>query len=153
MSQVIYVSEYSGYDPLRSDGKSIVKGGFQAYPVFDPVKGLVKKGVIVLDSEKNADVIKELEAFPDFGKGFVKVAKLPTKANAEGNIISGVRTGHEDQKPAVDTAQIKKEIGDKLKRYYELKALVIKADGSIKANAKDEDITELENLEQELFPK
>ena len=158
MGQVIYISEYANYDPLRPDGTSIVKlgskTGFNAYPVLDPQRGVVTKGVLVLDAERYADMVKELESFPDFGKGFVRVNKLPTRVNSEGNIISGVRTGHEEIKiPVVDSEQIKKEIGDKFKRLIELRKKILNPNGSIKKTVLPEEITELENLEKELFPK
>jgi hypothetical protein len=143
----IYVSEYAGYSPLRSNGKAYAQ--FRPYECLDPERGSVKKGVLVLHDEKDKELIAELEAFPDFNHGFKKVSKLPMKTNSDGNIITGVKTmTPRSVESQIDTQSIIK----KAERVGQLKAQLFKNDGSIRADVKPEDerITELENLEQEL---
>lgn len=144
----IYVSEYAEYTPMRSNGKPIVK--FRPYMVLDPHrKEEVKKGVIVLDDAKDAKIIKELEAFPDFGHGYKKVDKIPTRVNRDGYIIDGVRTATAGENM---TKQNINELKVKFQRLYELKEMLFNKNGSLKANIdeNDERITELENLQEEL---
>lgn len=153
MKQVIYVSEYAGYNPLRTDGKSIAQ--FKSYPVLDAERGTVKKGVLVLDLDDPIQkaISEELEAFPDYKSGFVKVDKLPLRADSKGT-ITGLRTGHEEpqeelKKIAVQE-QTKNEMVTKFIRIEELRKSVLDSKGAIKKSASEEEITELENLEIEL---
>lgn len=137
---MIYISEYAGYSPLRSDGTPIAE--FKSVIVVDPISGATRKGIFITD---NAKQIKELEAFPDFKHGFIKVDKMPTTTNTDGNIITGVHTGVREE-----FQKLSSELNSKFKRYYELKGKLINKNGSLAKDASEEELTELENLEKEL---
>lgn len=94
-------------------------------------------GAIGTFQTEDEQLAKFLRSHPEYGKKFVENG---TMKKQDSNIISGVRSAA--TQPVLSN--------DKLIRFGELKASLLKSDGSYRKDAKEELKTEYENLKEEL---
>lgn len=166
MSNVIFVSDYSGYkirhNPedgkalLMLDGKNYKCGDkileFSEFMVYDPTKqGMVYKGYAILDAEKDRERIKFAKNYPSFRRDFKEVVSLPENTHISGSIIIGgnnAAANTEDTNAAV-RVQTQATV-EKTVRCIDLKRKLFKEDGKVKLNANEAELNEYKILAEEL---
>lgn len=156
MANVIFVSDSKGLriqcgsDPVVLDGKSYKDGDtiaqFNQYQTTDVSRGIVLKGFILLEDEKEPEKIAYLKKHEAHKKAYRQVANLPSRTMDNGSVINtGVATG-----AAVDTASLVKITAEKAIRYGKLEQKLFKGDGTPRADAKEEELNEFNELKKEL---
>ena len=167
-NNVIFMSEYSGYKiryahpeskATKIDGERIESG--KEVVVFDPFRTyseergtIMLKGYKIIDADKQPQLLKFMREYPDYGKGFKEVKSLPLQFSGS-NILTGVgvvgaKETESKELQAVTKQKYMQEGAKKTLRYVELKQTLFKSDGTLKANVKEEEKVEFEQLEQEL---
>ena len=90
---------------------------------------------------EDTELIEKLKANPSYGVGKGKFIMIDTVPKPKGNVIQGVRS-------AGTAVVFDKQ--EKLIRLGELRARLLKKDGSFRKDASDEDINELKSIQEEL---
>jgi len=98
MANVIFVSDFKGYklmcpaEPLKLDGRQYTDGEiivqFQPYKAVG-IRGLIEKGHLILNGEKDKDKIEYLNKFPRKGIDYKEVRSLPTETMDNNSVVSG----------------------------------------------------------------
>ncbi len=102
-------------------------------------------GVLALDEDKDADLIKRLLQHPDYGKRFTD-KKTPAK-EAESNIVVGIRSS---VNVAAFEKQEQNELVQKFREYDSIKNKVLKLDGTQRVEADPELVIKFNQLKAEL---
>ena len=151
----VYISDYCGHKLM--DGKGKIFAEFKPFWVFDQVSSKrLRKGFLIVD---DANLIKKIEAYPDFNKGFRKTDRIPmvTSNPNTSSIVAGVMTMGAKEEKSIDVELIRKqakedaakELNDvmqKSKRYYELKFKLYDDKNQLVKGASDEEIQEFAEL-------
>ncbi len=100
-------------------------------------------GVLVLDDEKDRDIIKLLYEHPEYNKRFTD---KPQTARPVDNIVTGVRS-------SINTtldSTVKEEMTAKFREYEALKSQVVKLNGEPKKDADPDLLSRFQILKTEL---
>lgn len=161
MGNIIFASDYSGYEilhnnkePLKLDGQEIDSGRaiakFSPYRVFDEQKGqVVLKGYLILD-EGRADTIEFLRKYPAVNRDYKETKILPQQTNTVGSIVTGVVPPSNE----INLKSLAQETKDKtislMNRFYELKQKLFKRNGDPREDADEAELQEFNELTKEL---
>lgn len=159
MANVIFVSDFKGYKimcgqkPITLDGHEFADGNiivqFQPYKTVG-VRGLVEKGHLILNSEKDADKVEFLNAHPRKGVDFKEVRSLPTETMENNSVISG---GSMTTSNELTPAQISKISIQKTLTMKDLERKLFKEENGLlvlKAKIDEAELNQYNELKKEL---
>lgn len=159
MANVIFVSDFKGYkimcgaDPITLDGQKYTDGEkivqFQPYKTIG-TRGMLEKGHLILDSEKDAERADFLRKHSRNNVDFKEVRTLPTETLENNSIVSG---GSMLNNKDLSTGQVAKIAVQKTLQMKDLERKLFKEENGelvLKAKHDEAELNQYNELKKEL---